>query len=651
MRTVLHRASPRARSLLLLLALPSVLLAAGCSDDDDDGGSFVVRTGLRATDADARSVVGSGWIVYFADEGTSGGPSDPSPDLNGDGDVTDDVAVVAKLGGGAETVLRAASAAAILAGQVYLVVDEAEDGTDWDGDVADNTVLLHWSQATGVVAFVDGLNPAGLLGEPLVAMEDTRLYYASSATPAGDETSLRYVQKSAPTTPVTVMNQVGGGALQPVILGESDDLLFLALDETVAAADYNADADNLDTTVLALLDGTDEAATVLTVPLALADASAPFAALRNGTQSEWLLAVLVNELAQGAANLNDPVLFTNPLMPDSCAGSPDADTDDDVLFYARYEDLLAASPAVNTGLAGHDRVAVVEDFVATLTDEADATCDMNEDGDTLDSIPRWVEAVEPVAPPRDPTQLQAVSDVPGGSHGLVAVNNNLVMVVSEAADDADINSDGDQTDTLVGFLVPANGFATTWTFSHPDDNPGTGLSGEHFVGASWMASESSESRIGLGFQESVPGVTLNVDLFCDFVSKDADATDSLPVWADFEGGLPIFDFDGQGYAILEADPGIVIRNGWAFYRVSEAADNFDYNNDGDENDMILFRNPQTTCATFAMATASTLPGADNPVVETDGLTGCAFITSEFQASLDMNGDGDTNDLIPRWFTF
>lgn len=649
LKTALRPSGLPAR-LPVFLAAAAALLPAACSDSGDDDEDFVVRTANYAADADAEHVVGSGWVVFFADEATSGGTSVPSPDLNGDGDMTDDVAVVAKLAGSSGTVLRAAEKAVIAAGQIYLVVDEAADGTDWDGDPADNTVLLHWSQATGTVVFVDGLDPAGLAGEPLIVEDDRRVYYASSATPTGDETSLRYLDKANPTVPVTIMNQVGGGALQPILLGEEEGLIFLGLDENGPAVDYNLDADTTDTTVLALLDGTVADELVLVAGLALADATAPFDALRTEQQSEWTLAVLVNELAQGATNLNDPVLFTNPLMPDSCAGTPDADTDDDVLFFASYEDLVAALPPINAGLAGRDRVILVEDFAATLTDELDVDCDMNEDGDLNDSMVRWVETVEPIAPPRDPSQLQAVSDVPGGSRGLVSVDDNFVMVVDEAADDDDINADGDQTDTLAGFLDPSDGAATTWTFSHPDQNPGTGIPSEHFVGASWMADEEQNSRIAMGFQESVIGVTLNVDFFCDEVTKDTDATDSLPVWADFEGSGPTFDFDGQGYALLEADPGIVIANGWVFYRVSENADDFDYNTDGDENDVILFRNPQTSCSTVAMATASTLPGT-NPVVETDGITGCVFMTSEFQAGVDLNEDGDTNDLVPRWFTF
>ena len=257
-----------------------------------------MRTAAYAADADAEHVVGSGWVVFFADEATSGGPSVTSPDLNGDGDMTDEVAVVAKLAGSSGTVLRAAEKAVIAAGQIYLVVDEAADGTDWDGDPADNTVLLHWSQATATVVFVDGLDPAGLAGEPLIVEDDRRVYYASSATPTGDETSLRYLDKANPTVPVTIMNQVGGGALQPILLGEEEGLIFLGLDENVPAVDYNLDTDTTDTTVLALLDGTLADELVLVVGLALADAAAPFDALRTEQQSEWTLAVLVNELAQ-----------------------------------------------------------------------------------------------------------------------------------------------------------------------------------------------------------------------------------------------------------------------------------------------------------------------------------------------------------------
>ena len=648
------------RSLPALLSHRSAVLAlalagAACSGSSgDNNNAFVLRTADHGVQATSAQIVSGGWMVYFADEATSAGD-----DLNLDGDALDQVAVAVNLSKPGGTVLRAAVAAAIVSGEVYLVVDEAEDGTDWDGDVADNLVLLHWSNAAGVTTFVDVLDPDSLTGEPLLALGDERLIYASASTPVGDETTLRTIERTEPLVPVTVLNAAGGGALAPLLLTEIEGLVFLLLDETTGPApppadggptpDYNLDGDNADDACLALLDGTEEAAEVVNVFVAMGDAGAPLAARRNGIESEWLVAFLVNEAAQGATNLNDPLLFANPLVPDSCAGTPDVDTADDVLFYGRYEELILGDPPVNTGLVGGDRVVVVEDYVATISDEADATCDLNADLDSTDRVARWVETVEPVAPPRDPSQLHALFDVAGGSHGLSPLAGHLVIVADEAADDDDINGDTDTDDTLVGFLDPGDGFAVTWTFSHPDANPGTGVAGVNFVGANWMAAEPAENRLGLAFMEEVAGFTLNVDLFCDFFEKDPDAADSLPIWADITGG-GVLDFDGQGYALQESDPGIVQARGFAFYRVSEASDDQDYNNDGDKNDAILFRNPQTQCSTVAMGTASSLTGV-NPVIVTDAVKGAVYLASEFQAGIDFNGDGDSNDLVPRWFVF
>ena len=648
---------PRPTSLRLLATLVPAVLCAACSGSSgDNDNAFVLRTADHGVQATSAQVVRGGWMVYFADEATSG-----AADLNGDGDAVDQVAVAVNLSKNGGTVLRAALAAEIVSGEVYLVVDEAEDGMDWDGDVADNLVLLHWSNTAGMTTFVDVLDPLSMTAAPLLALEEERVYYASNAVPVGDETTLRYVDEADPLVPVTVLNTAGAGALAPLLLEESEGLIFLLLDEAtgpspppadgVATPDYNLDGDNTDNACLALLDGTDEAAEVLNVFAAMSDAGAPLAARHSGSpgDSEWLLALLVNEAAQGATNLNDPGLFANPLVPDSCAGTPDMDTADDVLFFGRYEELILGDPLVNTGLAGSERVVVVEDHVATVSPEGDAGCDLNEDLDSTDRVVRWVEAIEPVAPPRDPSQLHALFDVAGGSRGLSHVSDRLVIVADEAQDDDDIDGDGDMTDTLVGLLDPADGFAVTWTFSHPDTNPGTGVSGVHFVGANWMADGPQESRLGLAWMEEVHGFTLNVDLFCDFFEKDADAADSLPIWADVTGG-GVLDFDGQGYALVENDPGIVLARGFAFYRVSEASDNQDYNNDGDMSDAILFRNPQTQCATVAMGTASSLGGV-NPVIVTDAVKGAVYLASEFQAGIDFNGDGDMNDLVPRWFVF
>jgi hypothetical protein len=49
-----------------------------------------------------------------------------------------------------------------------------------------------------------------------------------------------------------------------------------------------------------------------------------------------------------------------------------------------------------------------------------------------------------------------------------------------------------------------------------------------------------------------------------------------------------------------------------------------------------------------MATSSFLPG---DAISTDGAEGAAFHGSEALAGIDFNGDGDTADLVVRYFVF
>ena len=165
-----------------------------------------------------------------------------------------------------------------------------------------------------------------------------------------------------------------------------------------------------------------------------------------------------------------------------------------------------------------------------------------------------------------------------------------------------------------------------------------------------MAAEAVGGRLGIVFLEEVPGTnadvgSINTNLNCAFTQKDSDKTDGLPVWADFESG-PTLDFDGMGYAVDKTNAGIALVDNYAFFRVSEADDNRDYNADGQINDIVLFRNPLTTCGPVPMATSSLVAGA---AIETDGVRGAAFLSSESQAGVDFNGDGDETDLVVRWF--
>jgi hypothetical protein len=47
-----------------------------------------------------------------------------------------------------------------------------------------------------------------------------------------------------------------------------------------------------------------------------------------------------------------------------------------------------------------------------------------------------------------------------------------------------------------------------------------------------------------------------------------------------------------------------------------------------------------------MATASSIAGQ---VIVTDGQFSAAFLSSELDAGIDFNADGDMTDIVVRWF--
>jgi len=638
------------RFLYVLLAGIALHLA-GCGGGSTSGSSFRLRDTAFAISPGGTVVVGESRILILADEMATG-----QGDLNGDGDTDDDVAVVVRMGRDPVVLGVAARYGAVLRGQVYLVVDEAEDGQDWNGvNGTGDRVLLNWSQDAGVVALVDTLHPE--TADDAVFTVGRRLYYASDATSAmGDETALRYVDRGDALLPVAVLNAPGEGFLRPLPLAEDDGLLFARVDENDQGDDLNGDGDATDTHVLCLLDVTDEDEALVVAGVAVADDDAPFDVRFDG--DDWLVALLVDEMAQGGVSLNDAALFSEPILPAACAA--DTDADDQVLHYLRYADLRdGVEGAINAGIAGRDRVVVVEDAVATLAGEDASACDYNDDGDTNDAVVRWVVAELPVRPPNDPEQLHAVQTaLPGGALGFTRLEDRLVCVVGEAEDGRDQDGKPDDND-LVAWVDPLEEGDLRWTFSHQSDREEHGTSifasdgaSEPFAGASWMAQEES-GRVGIAFQESVPGTnplvgSLNNNVLCDLVAKDTDVTDELPVWADFESG-PTLDLDGTGFALEAGNAGIVVRFGFVFFRVDEAADGRDYNGDGDMGDAVLMRNPIFSCEPRYMAVVSRELG---PVVVVDDfLEGGAFISSEADAGIDWTGDGDMDDLVVRYFEF
>ncbi len=650
--------------LLFTLACTATLVP-GCSSGGSNRHEFQVRTAVGTVSGATELIVVGDWAAYFASEALTAGGTD----LNGDLDTTDDVVRAIHIEDATDVLVGvAADDVAIVGKEFFLSVTEATDGVDWNGvnGMADR-VLLHWDGATEVLTFVDTLNPS-TVGEDFVATLDRLIYSAAPAALVGDETSLRRIEENAPTTPVVVMNETGAGTLDPVVFGFEAGLVFLLADEANEAADLNGDADMTDAYVLALLDGNEDDTPVLLVGLALADDAAPIAA-DTDFSGDRLVGFLVDEAAQGGTNLNAPGLFANKLVPDSCDGTPDVDANDQVLHFLCFDDFVLNNTVVNTGLAGRDRIVVVEDALATLSDEADANCNMNGDLDMADTVLRWVSTTTPVAPPRNTTQLFAINTtIPGGAMGVAGLFDRFVAIVDESQDSRNLDGKAQDHD-LFGWVDPADGLAAVWTFAHQgarassgtsifeDTNndglgdPGSGAS-EPYAGTSWMSGDNTFGRIAATFLEEVPGTnpkvgSLNINLDCAVFFKDADVTDALPVWLDFAESN-VLDFDGVGFAVDPANAGMVIAGVYVFFRVNEAQDAIDHNKDGALDDVVLMRNSVNRCDPTFMSTSSVLPGS---VVVTNGTRGAAFFCDETLTSEDLNGDGDAMDLVVRYFTF
>jgi hypothetical protein len=632
----------------------ALLWASGCSDSGSDGNGGNDKFEPESTDHAAAGgsplwAVGQ-WLLYLADENTTGPGGTNMNSGKGDTDDFDQIAVVIDMQSGeARNLHTATDDAAILGNQVWLVVDEDEDSKDWDLDgMADDHVLLHWSRGADMVRYVDTLDPAARD----VATADGRLYY--TAVPAAPlmagETSVRYVQESAPRTPLSVLHSVAAApaqGLSPRILGRDEGLLWLALDETVETIDLNLDGDATDEFVMALLDGSDPSAMLLSTELALPGANAPVRARKQGA-GDWTVAFLVSEADQDdfPTGLNDPDDFHPDWPVTACIPFDDTDRTDDVLFFLEFAGWAAnpgANPPVNTGIAGANRVCVVPNFVATLTPEADdGGCSSNGDGDTNDVVLRWTR-MQPtqlqILPFDDSDELLAIKNVPGGTRGVTDLDERWIAVIDENADDRDHDpksnppGSGTKLQTLVAWLDPASGSSATWEFDHASGPDPLG------VGASWMAERKERDRFLVGFQESVFGTSINVN-------GDSDIVDSTPTYASFDPGNPNdLDFPGPAVALDSGNPGLVLAEGVIFYRVDEDEDNRDWNNDGDFEDQVMWRTRMSDNSSVYMGTLNDLPGP--AIVASD--FGAAYLADEVQGNRDFNGDGDQADFVVRWF--
>ncbi|MED6333861.1 MAG: hypothetical protein VYE81_00560 [Planctomycetota bacterium] len=635
--TARRRGAP---STLRVLTLTSLLVLSACSsgDDRDDPLDITQLTATQAILPTSAVIVSGPRLAFLADEGTTG---EGGTDFNGDGDVFDSSPVALDSRTAEEVALNvAARDLAWVDEELFVVTDEVADEFDWDGDGdTDDRVLLHWS-SEAELSWVANLATDG--ERQILAVEGERLLLVRAETVAGPmESNLGVVHHESPTVVREVLTTDTVAELSPELLGVDEGLVFLALDEMHEGRDLNGDGDSLDGRVLALLDGTGDVAvgyefSLRNVELALPPSPAtPLRASDTGAH-DWLVGFLVDEEGHGETNFNDPLDFTVGWQPAQCVGEEDADATDEVLFFldfAAWDADSVTSPPVNTGLVGSRRIAIVGDYLATLSPEDDeGTCSLNGDGDQDDDILRWVRASTPVSPPTAVDDLLALAAVPGGTWGVAELDGRLVVVVDEAADDRDHDQDPAADHDLVAWLSPAAG--GPFVFDH---EPG---SEEVFASATWMGEQSDRERLGVAFRE----------VFSGDINGDGDASDSVPTFARFESSPEELLFPGFAVAVDSDNAGIVIQNGWAFYRVSESEDGADWNGDGDTNDSLLWRTELVQGLTHVVSILNTENGPAVVTQASGEVAVSAWIVNEAQAG-DANGDGRDDGFAVRYFAW
>lgn len=662
---------------------PAVLLAlaAGCSSSDDPNPPFSVRTAAYAAVPDAPIVIEGRWAVYLASEAATG---PQGTDLNGDGDIVDAVAVLVDVQAGRVANLGvAARRAAVVDGRVYLAVREDEDGgTDWNrsGGAAD-LVLLSARASEAIVApansegpsaalvFVDTLRPNAT---PEFVGAGARLWYQAADPIEPGDTTLRYVAAAEPLAPVPVLPADGEDQVHVRPLRQEAGVLFTAIDETLDGVDHNGDGNATSTAVLALVDAAADVPHVRNTGLALASATAPMRA-RALTGGERLVAFLVSEAEQGVS-LNSLGNLPVGWLPSQCdpLDADDLDTDDQVLFWLQFgawDTDPGLNPPVNTGIAGQQRIALVNEYVATLVSETaqgPGGCDFNGSGAAEHVVVRYVRTLAGATPESSVRlNLAAANNTPGGANGLTELEGRFVVSLDVSANGHDpalsALAGPLAGKRLLGWVRP--GVSTAYTVNQLDPglqtDPQTAPNPFVQVGVNTLAPTAQGGRLAVGLDESVPlqqnqlfqGKSLNAG--CDGVPKDQDTSDTIAAYVRFVGTNTLGLF-GRGFALEPGNPGHLVAGGNLLMRVGEAADNVDYNNDGDKDDQVLIRVPLNSCQPVAMSIHNSLATS---AIQTDGLVGAVFLAEEAQTigpnsnGVDINKDGYVGGFALRYFRF
>ncbi len=299
--------------------------------------------------------------------------------------------------------------------------------------------------------------------------------------------------------------------------------------------------------------------------------------------SNQVLALLVNEGQQGAVDLNG-----------------DGDAGDPVLHLLD----LPSGVAQNLGLAGelHDPALIRSERLILYygSEGLQGPSDLNGDGDTLDQfVPHVYDA-----------QTGTLVNTALSGLGKVAGSRALVVAHEGGMPFTDYNGDGDNQDSILFLYDP-----DTQSLTNVGVPADTRLNADHialFVG-----------------EVSQGGTDLN---------GDADATDQVVHVYDFATS----SLTNLGLALVPPGANTIRIDGdHVVFSVSEAAQgNMDLNGDGDAADQVLH------AYDFSTATLENLGLATvDDYFDVVGGVLAAEISEADQGSTDLNGDGDASDFV------
>lgn len=306
----------------------------------------------------------------------------------------------------------------------------------------------------------------------------------------------------------------------------------------------------------------------------------------------------------------------------------DLNGDGDLLDDVVHEVDASTGAILPLGLAVFGRIVASDRHFAFLVNEgAQATTDLNGDGDTGDLVWFVYDPAQLLAPGTNPLNTGLAAPA-GGAVG-AGTTGGFVLLESEAAAGVDLDGDGDKLD-----VVPRAFNGTAFAVSPlllPAAAAGTAL-------------VARNGRVLYAASEAAQGASLN---------GDGDQLDFALFAVDFTLGPPMKVPVGGGAARSVANHPFALTDGAAVYFIDEASENgIDLNNDGDTNDAIL--------AVFDLATGAgeTLPftpsipsfavaGATAVGIGAGG-TRAVFAVSEAGQKRDINNDFDQVDSILAW---